>query len=113
VSRTKGPFLCVVEVPRRDELADLEVLPVLDEQLDHSADDEGWDDPEEKTKLFSKDEAPSGVLVAIRPPAAAKGARVARHALRPPPPQLADEDDDDAKERPSILPDERSKGGTS
>ena len=63
------------------------------------ADDEGWDDPEEKTKLFSKDAATSAVLVA-------KGAPAARHALRPPPPKIEDEGDD-AMERPSILPEAR------
>jgi hypothetical protein len=66
-------------------------------------DDEGWDDPEEKTKLFSKDTAPA-VLVALRQRAGAPTVRVSRHALRPPP--IAD-DDDDAMERPSILPEAR------
>jgi hypothetical protein len=75
--------------------------------------EEGWDDPEEKTKLFSKDAVPSAVLVALRPPAAAKGARAARHALRPPPPPMAEEDDDEAPERPSILPEARTNRGAS
>jgi hypothetical protein len=66
-------------------------------------DDEGWDDPEEKTKLFSKDAAPA-ILVALRQRAGAPTVRVSRHALRPPP---ITDDDDDPMERPSILPEAR------
>jgi hypothetical protein len=76
------------------------------------ADDDGWDDPEEKTKLFSKDAAPAAVLVALRQRAGAPTVRVSRHALRPPPPPLADEDDG-AAERPSILPEARVSRGAS
>jgi hypothetical protein len=73
-----------------------------------ASDDEGWDDPEEQTKLFAKD-APPAVLFPIRPAVIVggivKGGRALRHALRPPPPPL--EDEGDAMERPSILPDAR------
>jgi hypothetical protein len=66
-------------------------------------DDEGWDDPEEKTKLFSKDAAPA-VLIALRQQAGAPTVRVSRHALRPPP---ITDDDDNPMEHPSILPEAR------
>ena len=82
-----------------------------DDQND-GADDEGWDDPDEKTKLFSKDGAQAAVVVALRQRAGAPSAPAPRHALRPPPPQMADEDDD-APERPSILPEARTSGGAS
>jgi hypothetical protein len=72
-------------------------------------DDEGWDDPEEKTKLFSKDAPEAAVLVALRQRTGAPAVGASRHALRPPP--MADEYDD-VKERPSILPEARIEQGS-
>jgi hypothetical protein len=90
---------------------------------DERPDDAGWDDPEEKTKLFAKEAAPAVLVtppspelrVVDGPPSGGSGLRVAarsaRHALRPPPP--AHTEGDDAVERPSILPDPRERGSGS
>jgi hypothetical protein len=95
-----------------DERKTIEVAPVASPTAvpaNGGADNEEPDDPEEKTKLFSKDAPEAAVLVALRQRTGAPAVGAPRHALRPPP--IADECDD-ANERPSILPEARIEHGS-
>ncbi len=107
-----------IEMPPPASCAPAERRPKLPRaNADEEADDAGWDDPEEKTKLFAKEAAPAVLVtppspklrVVDGPPSGGSGVRPAvrgaRHALRPPPPP--EEEGDDATERPSILPEAR------